>query len=75
LGETILNPDTPTERKLHSKDLVAVAQGDVVSFRCSGSGGVGLPEKRPRDEVARDVREGLVTAEAARTVYKVEVTE
>ena len=75
LGETVMNPGTPAERKLHSKDLVAVAQGDVISFRCSGSGGVGSPVDRSREKVVRDVHEGLVTADAARTQYKQEVTD
>jgi len=75
LGETVMNPGTPTERRLHSKDLVAVAQGDLISFRCSGSGGTGSPVERSREKVLRDVREGLVTADAARTVYELEVTD
>jgi N-methylhydantoinase B len=72
LGEIILNPDTPTERKLHSKDLVAVEYGDVVSFRCSGSGGVGPPRERAREQVRRDLREGLITPDVAKNVYELE---
>jgi N-methylhydantoinase B len=69
LGEVVLNPDTARERKLHSKESVRLQSGDVVSFRCSGSGGVGDPRERPREVVERDVREGVVTREAARRVY------
>jgi N-methylhydantoinase B len=72
LGEIILNPGTPTERKLHSKDLVPVEYGDVVSFRCSGSGGVGSPRERPREQVRRDLREGLITPDVAKNVYELE---
>ncbi len=75
LGATILNPGTPGERRLHSKELVEIARGDVVSFRCSGSGGVGAPRDRPRERVLEDVREGRVTEEAAREVYGLEVDE
>ncbi len=73
LGEIVLNPDTPRQRKLHSKEVVRLAHGDVVSFRCSGSAGVGPPAERARAHVLRDVHEGVVSAEAARTVYGVEV--
>ena len=75
LGEIVLNPGTPSERKLHSKELVQLAYGDVVSFRCSGSGGVGAPTERPREEVLRDVREGRVTPRAAREIYRMEVDD
>lgn len=69
LGATILNPGRADERKIHSKEVVRLRRGDVVSFRCSGSGGVGPPADRRREEVLMDVREGVVTREAAREVY------
>lgn len=72
LGEIVLNPGTPSERKLHSKDLVAIEYGDVVSFRCSGSGGVGAPRERAREQVRSDLREGLITPDVARNVYELE---
>jgi N-methylhydantoinase B len=72
LGEVVLNPDTARERKLHSKESVRLQSGDVVSFRCSGSGGVGEPAERPRERVELDVREGVVTREAARRDYGAE---
>jgi N-methylhydantoinase B len=73
LGKTVLNPGTPAERRLHSKELVQLRRGDVISFQCSGSGGVGPPAERPHEKVREDVREGLVTRESAREVYGVEV--
>ena len=73
LGETVLDPGGPRERKLHSKEVVHLRRGDVVSFRCSGSGGVGRPEERPREKVLEDVREGLVTPRAARELYGLDV--
>lgn len=69
LGEIVLNPGSADERKLHSKEAVRLAHGDVVSFRVSGSGGVGDPRDRARESVERDVREGVVTPESARRVY------
>ena len=69
LGEIILNPGSETERRLHSKESVRLAYGDVVSFRCSGSGGSGKPRDRSSERVAHDVREGVVTPQAARRDY------
>jgi N-methylhydantoinase B len=73
LGATILNPGTDRERKLHSKETVVLARNDLVSFRCSGSGGFGPPSERDPALVREDVREGRVTPRAARTSYGVEV--
>ena len=73
LGTTILNPGTPGERRIHSKELVELARGDVVSFRCSGSGGIGPPAERPPELVVEDVREGRVSPSSAREDYGVEV--
>ncbi len=66
LGEIVLNPGTDGERKLHSKESLRLDYSDVVSFRVSGSGGVGDPRDRARESVERDVREGVVTPESAR---------
>jgi N-methylhydantoinase B len=73
LGEVLLNPGTTGERRIHSKELVRLRRGDVVSFRCSGSGGFGPPAERLHENVLDDVREGLVSAQAARELYHVEV--
>ncbi len=73
LGSTILNPGRLDERPIHSKDVVQLRRGDVVSFRCSGSGGVGDPAGRDGAALADDVREGRVSPEAARDVYGMEV--
>jgi N-methylhydantoinase B len=73
LGSIVLNPGTAHERRLHSKERVRLERGDVVSFRCAGSGGVGPPSERAREKVLADVREGVVTAAAARRDYGVEV--
>ena len=39
----------------------------------SGGGGLGPPEQRDPEAVARDVAEGFVTAEAAALIYRVVV--
>ncbi len=73
LGVTVLNPDSAEERRLGSKGDYRLQEGDVVSFRCSGSGGFGPPGERDREAVRRDVEEGFVSAAAAREVYGLDV--
>ena len=68
LAESILNPDGNGER-LHSKETREIKRGDVLSFRLSGAGGYGSPEKRDPTAIARDIAEGYVTLEAAERDY------
>jgi N-methylhydantoinase B len=44
-------------------------EGDVYEILQSGGGGYGDPRKRPAELVERDVRDGVVSAEAARELY------
>ena len=68
----ILNPDTdPVE--LSSKVTVELKPGEIMSYRTCGGGGYGPPEERDPNLVCRDVREGKVSLERAREVYKVVV--
>jgi N-methylhydantoinase B len=69
LGETILNPGRPEERRLESKGAYVLREGDLVSFRCSGSGGFGPPSERDPELVRRDLAEGFVSRHAARQIY------
>jgi N-methylhydantoinase B len=69
LGETLLNPGRPEERRLESKGAYVLREGDLVSFRCSGSGGFGPPSERDPELVRRDVAEGFVSRHAARQIY------
>jgi N-methylhydantoinase B len=48
-----------------------LAAGTTVVVSSSGGGGYGPPEERSPLLVARDVREGLVSLDAARDVYRV----
>lgn len=68
LAQSILNPQGNGER-LHSKETREVKQGDVLSFRLSGAGGYGPPEKRERQAIADDIADGYVTREAAQRDY------
>jgi N-methylhydantoinase B len=53
---------------------VKIARGDRVRLETPGGGGFGPPAERAPDKVARDVRLGYVSRDAARTLYKVVVT-
>ena len=47
--------------------------GDALILRTGGGGGFGAPQERDRELVIRDVRQGYVSAEVARTVYRVDI--
>ncbi len=68
----MLNPDGKAVRQ-SSKVTLQVKPGDVVSYRTCGGGGFGPPEERDPQLVLRDVREGKVSAERAREIYRVAV--
>ena len=68
----ILNPDGEA-RDLGSKSTVDIEPADVVSYQTCGGGGYGPARERDPALVLRDVRDGKVSAERAREVYKVAV--
>jgi N-methylhydantoinase B len=58
----------------NAKVLVAqLAGGDAYRMRSGGGGGYGDPHARPAEAVAEDVRQGYVSAKAARELYGVVV--
>ncbi|HET8606654.1 MAG TPA: hydantoinase B/oxoprolinase family protein, partial [Gaiellaceae bacterium] len=57
------------ETRLPAKTTVELRAGDTISYRTCGGGGYGRPLERDPERVARDVREGKVSAERAREVY------
>ena len=48
---------------------IEINPGDRVIFLTGGGGGYGDPRKRDRAEVERDLREGLISEQAARDLY------
>lgn len=72
-AEYVLNPGREDERRLRSKVTLELQPGDVVSYRTCGGGGFGPPEEREPVLVLRDVREGKVSPERARAIYRVAV--
>lgn len=71
-AEYILNPDSEA-RRLGSKITLELQPGDVVSYRTCGGGGYGKPEERDPQLVWNDVREGKVSQQRAREVYRVAI--
>jgi N-methylhydantoinase B len=75
LAHYILDPDTPRQHELPSKVTVRVEPGQVLSVQTPGGGGCGDPRHRDEQAVLRDVREGKVSASAAKDVYGVDVDD
>jgi N-methylhydantoinase B len=63
-----------TETLLGSKSTVELEAGDTISVRTCGGGGYGPPAERDPGRVLRDVREGRVSRERARDIYRVAVS-
>ena len=62
--------------QLEELDLCArviLEPGESIISICTGAGGYGKPVERDPERVARDVREGFVSMDRARTVYGVDV--
>ena len=59
--------------RLHAKALVDLDSSDIVHVNLPGGGGYGDPMKRDVEKVLRDVIEGYITSEEARTKYGVVV--
>ncbi|HBY92557.1 MAG: hydantoinase B/oxoprolinase family protein [Ardenticatenaceae bacterium] len=66
----VLNRGTPNERAIgmHASNVPLVA-GDVISYWSGGGGGFGNARERDPERVLADVREGLVSPEAAEQIY------
>jgi N-methylhydantoinase B len=59
---------------LRAKGLQVIPEGDRLMLYLPGGGGMGDPLARAPASVAQDVRDGLVSADAARRDYKVAVS-
>lgn len=72
-GALILNPGTADERRLKSKGLDTLVQGNLVRMELPGAGGYGDPRKRPLEAIERDLKDGKITADGAEQDYDVVV--
>ncbi len=59
---------------LRTKGFQIIPEGDRLILELPGGGGMGDPASRDPAAVARDVRDGLISREAARDLYKVVLT-
>jgi len=59
--------------QLKGKGRQSIPKGARITIEMPGGGGLGDPKARDRAKVADDVRNGLVDAETARSVYGVKV--
>ncbi|PKU22497.1 hydantoinase B/oxoprolinase family protein [Telmatospirillum siberiense] len=55
--------------KLAGKGLHVIPAGDRLLIRSPGGGGLGEPKERNRDAVREDLREGLISPDAAKDIY------
>ena len=60
---------------LRTKGMQVIPDGDRLLLLMPGGGGMGDPTARDPLRVARDVRDGLVSAQNARTLYRVVVDD
>ena len=58
-----------SETVVYKATEIEIAAGDTVTFLTAGGGGYGDSRARPAAEIAADIAEGLVTAEAASRDY------
>lgn len=52
-----------------SKGQYRIEPGERLIFETPGGGGIGPPEARAPDDIARDLDEGLISEDAARNIY------
>jgi N-methylhydantoinase B len=71
-GVEITSPDGSV-RHVRKATQHPIAEGEVVRIMTGGGGGWGSPAERDPEAVRRDVREGYVSAEAARRDYGITV--
>lgn len=67
----ILRKDGSEERH-HMCTTVAVEKDEVIRLMTGTGGGYGNPEKRPKDKVMSDIKNGYITKEQAKKYYKME---
>lgn len=71
----VRNEGRADETLLGKIDALSLAKGDIVTFYLPGGSGYGDPLLRDPEAVAKDVRHGFVTAEAAGRDYGVVLAE
>ena len=67
--DVVVNPGREDERHLLKAARLRVGRGDVIRGLTGGGGGYGDPAERQQEAIARDVRDGVVSREHARSTY------
>jgi N-methylhydantoinase B len=62
-------------KTLRTKGFQVIPDGDRLILKLPGGAGMGDPTARDPNLVARDVRDGLVSADSANTLYKVSIAD
>src|ERR1700735_1636845 len=70
-GLNVMDPDLPSETKLHGKVTMNLQRGEIFRHELPGAGGHGSALERDLTLVAKDLRGGLVTIEGAARDYGV----
>ena len=71
-GQFVLNPGSAGGSQLRSTlSEFALKPGDVLRIVSPGGGGMGAPAARAPEAVEKDIREGKVSADAARAQYQI----
>ena len=69
-GRFVFNPGTPEEKEYFSgAKEVRMEQGSLMRVETPGGAGFGDPKTRSHDLIARDIREGRITAAAAQAKF------
>lgn len=70
-----INPDTDHAEQMPALFQRELEEGDVVRVLFAGGGGLGEPRSREARDVLADVRNGIVSVQAARETYGVVLTD
>jgi N-methylhydantoinase B len=73
LGEYLLRSSNGVERRLDSKTSFQMKKGDTLIIRTPGGGGYGNPHDRNPQLVLKEVLDGLVSIDAAKLEYGVQI--
>jgi N-methylhydantoinase B len=65
---------TKTGKTLRTKGLQVIPDGERLILELPGGAGMGDPVTRNPEQVARDVRDGLVSADSAKALYRVAIS-
>ena len=58
--------------RITDKGIYTIPAGERLILQTPGGGGYGAPETRDRDAVKRDLKDGLISDETARDIYKLD---